>query len=300
MKVSVIIPSFNGAGRLPSLLSSLKRQVKSADEIIVVLDGSSDNSEEILVEWKTILPLRVIKQDNKGRAGARNSGAELALHEILIFYDDDMDVEKNSIQKHLDAHRQYKSIVVAGQQLELESDSEFSRYKAWLTKRWVRGLGKEGVILSVSNLFLTAANMSIRKIDFKALGGFDKRLKDAEDFDLAARAHVQGIGVYYDPKNLAYHASFDTFKDYTIRQRQYRLGHKILWSLRKNESYSSIYRKYQVKLSKFNAIIYYFVSPHLLKWADRGYFGFLPVKLRYNIFQRLITALTVYYPNRKL
>ncbi|MDQ3534384.1 MAG: glycosyltransferase, partial [Bacteroidota bacterium] len=69
INVSVIIPSFNGAHKLPIVLQSLSQQIYKDFELIIVLDGSTDNSIQIIELFeKDFNKFKIIHQENKGRA----------------------------------------------------------------------------------------------------------------------------------------------------------------------------------------------------------------------------------------
>ena len=85
--VSVIIPTFNRAERLPRALLSVLEQSRPADEVIVVDDGSSDQTRELL---KAEFPaIKLIVQSNQGVSAARNRGVEASSGSWLAFLDSD-------------------------------------------------------------------------------------------------------------------------------------------------------------------------------------------------------------------
>ncbi len=85
--VSVIIPTFNRAGSLPEALETVLSQVPFPDEIIVVDDGSQDNTQEVLASYKGLI--KVVYQENAGAAAARNTGMKMASGDWLAFLDSD-------------------------------------------------------------------------------------------------------------------------------------------------------------------------------------------------------------------
>lgn len=294
--ISVIIPSFNGANRIVRLLRALERQDEKNFETLVAIDGSTDNTLAILNQNSWKLNLQIITQENKGRAGARNAGAEKASGQMLIFYDDDVEPNPDSISLHLEALN--SAPISVGQQLEpLNAPTEFGKYKAEISRKWLAGLGQDPVVLNNKTLFLTAANMAIKTEVFNKLQGFDSVLKDAEDFDLAVRAITNGHSIIYTPQNLVAHHAFDTCKAYINRQREYRKAHAILISLRDN---NELYRKYDVVKSTGKKATYFFVPGITASAIDMGLFRFLPKNIRYALYARVISALSVYYPNRTL
>jgi glycosyltransferase involved in cell wall biosynthesis len=115
---SVVIPTYNRKESLRETLRSLAQQTWPADrfEVIVVDDGSTDGTEEI-VEDAFPLTLRYFRQSNQGSAAARNTGAEQATGNVLIFLDDDMLVEPEYVAGLIEEHRNYPRIVGMGTEL---------------------------------------------------------------------------------------------------------------------------------------------------------------------------------------
>lgn len=96
MKVSVIIPTYNEEKVIGKCLDSLSEQSLEDMEIIVVDDGSTDKTLEILQE--IVDRIQVLKQQHKGPGEARNLGAKKAKGEILVFVDADMTFDKFFLQ----------------------------------------------------------------------------------------------------------------------------------------------------------------------------------------------------------
>lgn len=97
MKVSVIIPTYNEEKDILECLESLDKQSFKDFEVIVVDDGSTDNTSEKLKKAKST-SLKVITQEHKGPGAGRNKGAKLAKGKILVFVDADMTFHKNFIK----------------------------------------------------------------------------------------------------------------------------------------------------------------------------------------------------------
>jgi glycosyltransferase involved in cell wall biosynthesis len=88
--VSIVIPAFNAAETIGDTLRSVRAQRSSAWEAIVVDDGSSDGTAEIAQRFAARdARIRVVRQENRGEAGARNTGVAHARHEWLLFLDAD-------------------------------------------------------------------------------------------------------------------------------------------------------------------------------------------------------------------
>lgn len=113
MKGSLVIPTYNKLGRLKLVLESIKYQSTSKKnyEVILIDDGSVDGTKEYLEETQFSFHCQKIFQDHKGRACARNTGIKNAQNEIIIFTDDDLILDKEFIQKHIEYHKQKRQIV---------------------------------------------------------------------------------------------------------------------------------------------------------------------------------------------
>ncbi len=95
MKVSAIIPFYNEEKTLDQCLESLTKQTFKDLEIVMIDDGSSDRSLEIIQKYPVVL----LKQSHKGPGEARNLGAKEAKGEILVFVDADMVFDPDFIEK---------------------------------------------------------------------------------------------------------------------------------------------------------------------------------------------------------
>ena len=99
MLLSIIIPVYNVEAYLAECLDSVCSQIVDGCEVIAVNDGSTDNSREILSEYKIKYPkLIIIDQKNKGLSGARNTGMAHACGKYLYFLDSDDYLLPNAIK----------------------------------------------------------------------------------------------------------------------------------------------------------------------------------------------------------
>ena len=93
--ISIIIPSYNQAQYLPDTIESVLKQTKKPREIIIVDDGSTDNSLEITRKY----PVKVISQVNKGLSSARNTGIMNATGEWILPLDSDDLLMENCLER---------------------------------------------------------------------------------------------------------------------------------------------------------------------------------------------------------
>jgi glycosyltransferase involved in cell wall biosynthesis len=224
MKVSVIVPTYNGAHKLPGILNALRNQSCTPDEILVVVDGSKDNTETVLQEFQgKISFLKIIYQENRGRAKVRNNGAKEAIGDLLIFFDDDMRPLSDVVEKHILFHQKYHHSILAGRATldPAQCKNDFSKYRVEIEKKWIKEFRSKCTKVSFENYAFTSQNLSCTKNSFLLLGGFDERLNDSEDFDFSIRALEQNISVYYDYNILAWHDDYIHIDKYIQRQIEY-------------------------------------------------------------------------------
>ncbi len=108
-RISVIIPTWNRVGFLEKAIGSVLAQTRPCDELIVVDDGSSDGTADLVRTMAAIAgrEIRYIFQENRGAAAARNRGIAAASGELLCFLDSDdwwdpakLEVQEQCMQEH--------------------------------------------------------------------------------------------------------------------------------------------------------------------------------------------------------
>ena len=125
IEVSVVIPTYNRRDVLRDMLMSLARQTLPCEryEVVVVVDGSTDGTWEMLQELETPYQLSSHYQTNAGLGSevfssgvsvARNRGARLAQGQVVLFMDDDLDALPELLEEHARVHRTVLNAVVLG------------------------------------------------------------------------------------------------------------------------------------------------------------------------------------------
>lgn len=298
MLLSVIIPTYNGEKKILSVLKSLEAQSFKDFEVIVVIDGSTDNTQKVLEASQFHLKkLQIVSQANKGRSGSRNTGAKLASTDLLLFLDDDMRLEKKGIEKHLEFHTKNRAWLM-GSALEDETlmQTDIQRYRAFLSRKWNKPFENNPNPLQKHNFFLMAAHLSLPKEQFWQLGGFDEKLTDAEDYDLGKRAIEKGIQIYFNPEIIGWHDDLITCRSYIRRQQQYHKAHQKLKTLYPERYQENQYE--QAPAKGFKKLIYRFFAGNF--WVNAidnyNFLRFLPKKLRYKLYDIIISANAVHFP----
>ena len=183
-KISVIIPTHNRADILPRAIKSIQNQTRPVDEIIVVSDGSTDNTEEVvkaLAEKDGRIRLIAYHPGHNGNY-ARNRGLEAATGEFIAFLDDDDEwlPRKTELQMELFEKEPDVGLVYSSQNC-IYTDSGITyqtqpMYRGDLSKRiFIRGeMG-------------TPSQVMVRKSVLDQTGPFDLELGALQDYDLWIR-----------------------------------------------------------------------------------------------------------------
>lgn len=302
MNVSVIIPTYNGAHKLPAILDAIKSQNIRPFEVIVVVDGSTDNTLQVLKDQQRTMPeLIIIEQENRGRAAVRNRGAEEAKGDLLLFFDDDMQPLNDCINVHLAHHLHVSDSVLTGAQIDLKGKdrSDIQKFKSSLSSKWSKPLEvMKNNPLAKDQVFITAANFSIGKKLFFRLGGFDERLLDTEDFDLAVRAIKDGVKLFYNSQAFAWHNDPITCATFIRRLRQYAKAHKRLVELKPWIREEGYMRPLEIPKGWRKNLFKLFTQPWWIKVVDEGRFKYLPKPVRYKLYDMIITSNGVYFPEK--
>ncbi|MEQ9288847.1 MAG: glycosyltransferase [Cyclobacteriaceae bacterium] len=295
LPISVIIPTFNGGHKISSLLQSLENQNTTNFEVIVVIDGSTDNTIGILNALSfSNFRLKITNQQNSGRSISRNNGAKLAKNDLLLFVDDDMRLEKGVLAFHLEHHKNCPDTILVGNALEDDKNttSDVQQYKRHLSTIWMKGLSV--TYKKLNQPFITSAHFSIPKTLFFNLGGFDDRLSDAEDYDLAIRAKATNVDIYFNPKLFGWHDEFITAQSYLQRLKQYAKSNNQLAEINPGVGAT------QKETSLIAKAVYYFFSFRFwLLLIDSESLCWLPKSIRYKIYDFIFHSQSVIYCERK-
>jgi glycosyltransferase involved in cell wall biosynthesis len=198
---SIIIASYNYARFLAEAIESALAQTHRDIEVIVVDDGSTDDSVEVASRY----PVRVIEKANEGVARTRNRGASEARGEYVVFLDADDVLQPTFIERCLqaigDAAYAYTQVEKFGTASGLLHTRDFDGRALF-----------DGNFVPVTAL--------IRKRVFDAVGGFDWTWPAHEDHELWARMFVRGHrGVYVEEPLMRYRFHGQSRNTLTQRQR---------------------------------------------------------------------------------
>ena len=208
-RFSVIMANFNNGRYLKQAIESVRAQTLRDYELIIVDDGSTDNSRDIIAALAPPFGerLRCLYQDNQGPACARNAGISLARGQFLTFLDSDDVWQATRLSRHADVLDRHRNVGFCCSDFFIDyGDGTTDRHFL----KWVpqAGFPYDAVIPSTQAFclllrvnFVGTGAATIRRRDVLALGGFDSRYRQAEDYDLWLRVAMH-TDVYAIPEAL--------------------------------------------------------------------------------------------------
>ncbi|MCX5750944.1 MAG: glycosyltransferase [Candidatus Saganbacteria bacterium] len=233
--ISVVIGTYNQREVLQKVLDSLLDQTLSPDlyEIIVVDSSSSDGTEGKMYEYASQYPfLRYIRQENQGKAAARNRGIQEAKGEIILITDADMIANPELVEEHLLFHNRHKNTMAEGLTYNLKSYDNFkepSNLSPYIKER----IKPEQKIRW--SYFLTG-NISLPKQLLIEAGMFDASFKGYgwEDLELGYRLKKK-TPLYYLPSAINYH--YHIVPEGDMAERKYQTGQSAVLFYKKHPNF---------------------------------------------------------------
>ena len=192
-RIAVIIPSYNCAPFVEQAVESVFRQTYSDYELIVVDDGSSDNTAQVVAKYSSNPKFCYYRQDNRGLPGARNAGVRISNSEYLAFLDADDQLEEDALKLMV-------------QELDRTGASWclIDAVKAKANGRETRSteIPKDDPFYAILRDDFICRGMFFRRDAFVEVGLYDESMKYREDWDINIRMFAARKTFTYLPKPL--------------------------------------------------------------------------------------------------
>lgn len=213
-KVSVVVCSYNGAATLSECLDSLMRLEYPDYEVILVDDGSTDETPQISEEFPQV---RYIRQKNRGLSVARNVGLEAAFGEIVAYTDSDCVADSKWLLYLVNAMRDQQVDAMGGPNIPPPSD-------CWIAHCVAASPGGPSHVMLDDQLaeHVPGCNMAFRRSTLLELGGFDPQFRQAgDDVDICWRLLDAGYRIGYAPGAMVWHHRRHSIGAYLKQQKGY-------------------------------------------------------------------------------
>jgi glycosyltransferase involved in cell wall biosynthesis len=202
-KITAYIPAYNASEYLARTIEGLLSQRHAFDEVLVIDDGSKDDSAAIAARYPRV---RIVKHaKNRGLAAARNTAFAAARNELIASVDADVVAHPDWIATLLPHFDDPKVAGAGGILIEGVQNTLADRWRnARMAQQW-------GPVLLRNPKFLYGCNNILRKSAVLEAGGYNESLRSCgEDPDLAARLRKRGWDLVYDPAARSVHQRYDT------------------------------------------------------------------------------------------
>ena len=219
-EISVVVCSHNGARTIRDTLEGLARIDYPDYEVIVVDDGSTDDTARIAAEFD----VRVISTENRGLSSARNTGYEAARGGIVAYIDDDAWPDRDWLKYLAWTFMNTDHAGVGGPNIAPAGDGEIADCVANAPGGPVHVLRTDEIADHIPG-----CNMAFRKDRLEAVGGFDPRYRAAgDDVDLCWRLQDRGWSIGFSPGAMVWHHRRNSIRHYWRQQQGYGKAEALL------------------------------------------------------------------------
>jgi len=235
---TIVIPALNEENVIGRCLDSIAHlEFPSSNfEVIVVDNGSSDQTREIANSYREAVRLTVLLQPKVNISALRNAGASASSGKFLIFLDADMIVPKDWLQRA-------EALFISSKADILGGSFDVPKNSSWVARVW---FGRKTKVVTLSPSYVPSGNLMVRRSHFDSIGGFDERLRTSEDCDFCFRAGAMGLtmAIYDDisvihlgsPQTLMaffrremWHGS-SVFRVFLLHSRSFQNGRPVLFA----------------------------------------------------------------------
>lgn len=205
--VSIVVAVYNMQDTIGKCIESLLEADYPEKEIIIVNDGSTDRTEEIVKQYLVTL----INQKKQGASAARNNGLKNAKNEIVAYTDSDCEVSRDWA-RNIVKHFEDPSVGAVTGKTIFRTDTTCTSYVRSLDIEERNARRKKYTSLA------NGPNSAFRRSLLSGIGGFNPRWYHAEDTEVSYRVWEEGYKIVYEPNAVVYHVPENDWKDF-LRKR---------------------------------------------------------------------------------
>ena len=300
-KVSVVVALYNAARTLDECLMSLLKLNYPNYEVIVVNDGSTDESADIIARY----PFRTITTTNHGISASRNQGMKAATGEIVAYIDSDAMADPDWLSFLVATFQESDFAGVGGPNLVPGDDN-------WVAKCVYRSPGGPTQVMldDTSAEHIPGCNMAFRKCALEEIGGFDHIFRTAaDDVDLCWPLLEKNYRIGFSPSAVVWHRRRPSVKAYWKQQVGYGMSEGLLERKHPNKFNpwghtfwgGTIYAPYPKFRLFGKPVIYHGLwgSAGFQSMYDAGGEGtltFLPRAMEWHVSLAALTVISVFFP----
>ena len=262
MRISIVIPTYNRAHIIEPAIKSILKQTLADWELIIVDDGSTDNTAEVIKKYLGDSRIRYVQKENSGAAESRNVGVAHATADVITFLDSDDEAEPHWLETMANAMQQEEADIVCCGLSRIDADGKVLEVK--MPKK------QSALFNGITAKFTNGGSYMMKKSIFEAVGGFDKDLLAGQHTELAMR-----LVPYVEAKGLKIHNIFESLIRINIHDgARIRTNYKAkyLGSSHTYRKHYNLFKKSKNAKSRFEGIIA-FNAYQLGYYAEARSFG---------------------------
>lgn len=243
-KITVIIPVYNAEKYIEQCLESVINQTYNNLEILIIIDGATDNSKQLVEEYsKNDVRIKIISRENKGVLYTRIEGIEKATSNYLYFVDADDWIELNTIEVMYNAIKEYKASVVRCR--SYYEDDKKLEIKEQQIEYIEKDKFKEKIYMELFGTYKFSCiwNQLIEKRYLEELENVDYSINYGEDYILNVNLYKNINSILLIP-NFFYHYRTNN-ESITKKQSYESILKKIINTYKSHEEIINIIDKYE-------------------------------------------------------
>jgi glycosyltransferase involved in cell wall biosynthesis len=246
--ISIIIPAYNAAQTLPACLAALQRQTQPPDEIIVVDDGSQDQTAQVARAYGA----QLLEQVHQGPAAARNLGIRQARGDIVLLTDADCEPVPTWVAEMMRPFTDPRVVGVKGSYRTHQQERVARLAQCEFEERYDR-LERLATID-----FIDTYAAAFRLAVLREMGGFDPAFPRAvsEDAELSYRLARVGCRLMFNRQAVVYHRHPSTWRAYLRRKIKFSYWRMIVYRLHPGKA---VHDSYTPQLLKAQLALMYLV-----------------------------------------
>lgn len=184
--VSVIVPTYNRAHLLAECLDAVLAETRPLDEVLVVNDGSTDSTLDVLSNYAD--RVSIITTPNRGKAAALNVALTLVSRPLVWIVDDDDVVCKGALETLLALFASSpRPDLVYGRHLRFMANGSEAGFRTLDTGHWADCRPEEFLIATLEDMFVHQPGMIVRRDLYEEVGPFDEILARSVDYEMLTR-----------------------------------------------------------------------------------------------------------------
>ena len=246
--ISVIIPAYNAAQTLPACLAALQGQTRPPGEIIVVDDGSQDQTAQVARAYG----VQLLEQPHQGPAAARNLGIRQARGDIILLTDADCEPEPTWVAEMTRPFADPRVVGVKGSYRTYQQERVARLAQVEFEERY-------DLLERLSTIdFIDTSAAAFRLAALREMGGFDPAFPQAvsEDVEFSYRLARAGYRLVFNRQAVVYHRHPSTWRAYLRRKIKFGYWRMIVYRLHPGKALRD---SYTPQLLKVQIVLMYLV-----------------------------------------